>query len=165
MILGTRISLKIGLIIILIAMGIGVPLGITAGYLGGWIGEVIMRVTDMFLSIPGRIFALAIIGAMGPGMTNSMIALSIVWWPGYVRLVQGRTLSVKEESFVEAARSLGLGHLRILFRHTLRNALPPIVTRVFLSLGGLVGGAILVEAADPAFEHCTFDGNIAPQRQ
>ena len=134
-ILGTWISLKIGLIIILIAMGIGVPLGITAGYVGGWIGEVIMRVTDMFLSIPGRIFALAIIGAMGPGMTNSMIALSIVWWPGYVRLVQGRTLSVKEESFVEAARSIGARRVRIIFHHILPNCSSVILVKASMDMG------------------------------
>lgn len=134
-IMGTRISLKIGLIIILIAMGIGVPLGITAGYIGGWIGEVIMRVTDMFLSIPGRIFALAIIGAMGPGMTNSMIALSIVWWPGYVRLVQGRTLSVKEESFIEAARSIGARRARIIFNHILPNCSSVILVKASMDMG------------------------------
>ncbi len=133
--LGTRISLKIGLIIILVAVGIGVPLGITAGYVSGWIGELIMRVTDMFLSIPGRIFALAIIGAMGPGMTNSMIALSIVWWPGYVRLVQGRTLSIKEESFVEAARSIGARKARIIFHHILPNCLSVIIVKASMDMG------------------------------
>ncbi len=134
-ILGTAISLKIGLIIISIAMLIGVPLGIIAGYVGGWTGEVIMRVTDMFLSVPGRVFALAIIGAMGPGMTNSMIALSIVWWPGYVRLVQGRTLSVKEESFVEAARSLGCRPTRIIFNHILPNCSSVIIVKASMDMG------------------------------
>jgi len=134
-ILGTAISFKIGLIIISIAMLIGVPLGIIAGYVGGWIGELIMRVTDMFLSIPGLVFALAIIGAMGPGMTNSMIALSIVWWPGYVRLVQARTLSIKEESFVEAARSLGCRPARIIFSHILPNCSSVIIVKASMDMG------------------------------
>lgn len=134
-ILGTRMSLKIGLIIVIVAMCIGVPLGITAGFMGGWISEVIMRITDMFLSVPGRILALAIIGAMGPGITNSMIALSLVWWPGYVRLVQGKTLSLKEESFVEAARCIGAGKVRIIFSHILPNCSSPIIVKASMDMG------------------------------
>ncbi len=134
-ILGTRISLKIGLIIVCVAMGIGVPLGITAGFVGGWVNEVIMRITDIFLAIPGLILALAIIGALGPGITNSMIALSIVWWPGYVRLVQGKTLSLKEESFVEAAKSVGAGKARIIFLHILPNCTSPIIIKASMDMG------------------------------
>jgi peptide/nickel transport system permease protein len=134
-ILGTRVSLKIGLIIVCVAMGIGVPLGIAAGVLGGWVNEVIMRITDIFLAIPGLILALAIIGALGPGITNSMIALSIVWWPGYVRLVQGKTLSLKEESFVEAARSVGAGRARIIFLHIRPNCASPIIVKASMDMG------------------------------
>ena len=134
-ILGTRISLEIGLIIVAVAMGIGVPLGITAGFVGGWINEVIMRITDIFLSIPGLILALAIIGALGPGITNSMIALSLVWWPGYVRLVQGKTLSLREESFIEAARSVGASKARIIFLHILPNCTSPIIVKASMDMG------------------------------
>jgi peptide/nickel transport system permease protein len=134
-ILGTRVSLKIGLIIVCAAMGIGVPLGITAGFVGGWINEVIMRITDIFLAIPGLILALAIIGALGPGITNSMIALSLVWWPGYVRLVQGKTLSLKEESFIEAAQSVGAGKARIIFLHILPNCTSPIIVKASMDMG------------------------------
>ena len=134
-ILGTRISLQIGLIIVCVAMGIGVPLGITAGFLGGWVNEVIMRITDIFLSIPGLILALAIIGALGPGITNSMIALSLVWWPGYVRLVQGKTLSLKEEAFIEAAHSVGAGRARIIFLHILPNCTSPIIVKASMDMG------------------------------
>ena len=134
-ILGTRISLQIGLIIVCVAMGIGVPLGITAGFLGGWVNEVIMRITDIFLSIPGLILALAIIGALGPGITNSMIALSLVWWPGYVRLVQGKTLSLKEEAFIEAAHSVGAGKARIIFLHILPNCTSPIIIKASMDMG------------------------------
>jgi peptide/nickel transport system permease protein len=134
-IMGTRLSFQIGLIIIFIAMGIGVPLGIIAGYVGGWLNEIIMRVTDIFLSIPGLLLALAIVGALGPGIKNAMLALSIVWWPGYVRLVQGKTLSLREESFVEAAKSIGASRLRIVFSHILPNCTSPIIVKASMDMG------------------------------
>jgi peptide/nickel transport system permease protein len=134
-VMGTRISLQIGLIIIFVAMGIGIPLGITAGYMGGWLSEIIMRITDVFLSIPGLLLALAIVGALGPGITNAMIALSIVWWPGYVRLVQGKTLALREEAFVEAAKSLGVSRLRIIFGHILPNCTSPIMVKASMDMG------------------------------
>ncbi len=134
-IIGTRLSLQIGLIIIFIAMGIGVPLGIIAGYFGGWVNEIIMRITDIFLSIPGLLLALAIVGALGPGIKNAMLALSIVWWPGYVRLVQGKTLSLREESFVEAAKSIGASKLRIVFNHILPNCTSPIIVKASMDMG------------------------------
>ncbi len=134
-IMGTRLSFQIGLIIIFIAMGIGVPLGIIAGYVGGWLNEIIMRVTDIFLSIPGLLLALAIVGALGPGIKNAMLALSIVWWPGYVRLVQGKTLSLREESFVEAAKSIGASRLRIIFGHILPNCTSPIIVKASMDMG------------------------------
>ncbi len=134
-IVGTRLSFQIGLIIIFIAMGIGVPLGIIAGYVGGWLNEIIMRVTDIFLSIPGLLLALAIVGALGPGIKNAMLALSIVWWPGYVRLVQGKTLSLREESFVEAAKSIGASRLRIIFSHILPNCTSPIIVKASMDMG------------------------------
>jgi peptide/nickel transport system permease protein len=134
-IMGTRLSFQIGLIIIFVAMGIGVPLGITAGYVGGWVNEIIMRVTDIFLSVPGLLLALAIVGALGPGIKNAMLALSIVWWPGYVRLVQGKTLSLREESFVEAAKSIGASRLRIIFSHILPNCTSPIIVKASMDMG------------------------------
>jgi peptide/nickel transport system permease protein len=134
-IMGTRLSFQIGLIIIFIAMGIGVPLGIIAGYIGGWLNEIIMRVTDIFLSIPGLLLALAIVGALGPGIKNAMLALSIVWWPGYVRLVQGKTLSLREESYVEAAKSIGASKLRVIFSHILPNCTSPIIVKASMDMG------------------------------
>jgi len=134
-IIGTGLSLQIGLIIIFVAMGIGVPLGIVAGYFGGWVNEFIMRITDIFLSIPGLLLALAIVGALGPGIKNAMLALSIVWWPGYVRLVQGKTLSLREESFVEAAKSIGASKLRIVFNHILPNCTSPIIVKASMDMG------------------------------
>jgi peptide/nickel transport system permease protein len=134
-VLGARVSLQVGLIITLVAAGIGVPLGVIAGYLGGLGGEVIMRVTDLFLAVPGLVLALAIVGALGPGIVNAMIALSLVWWPGYVRLVEGKALSLRSEVFVEAARAVGTGRLRIVLVHILPNCLSPIVVKASMDMG------------------------------
>jgi peptide/nickel transport system permease protein len=134
-ILGARVSLQIGLIITVIAAIIGVPLGIVAGYVAGPLGEVIMRVTDVFLSVPALLLALAVVGALGPGILNAMIALSLVWWPGYVRLVQAKTLALKGETYVEAARAVGTGRLRIVFVHILPNCVSPIMVKASMDMG------------------------------
>ncbi|MBJ6127171.1 ABC transporter permease [Microvirga splendida] len=134
-IVGARTSLWIGLIITGVGAGIGVPLGIIAGYHGGVTRAVIMRVTDLFLSVPGLALALTIVAALGPGITNCVIALSLVWWPGYVRLVESKTLSVKEELYVESARALGASTPWILRRHILPNCLTPIIVKASMDMG------------------------------
>jgi peptide/nickel transport system permease protein len=134
-IVGARTSLWIGLVITGIGAGIGVPLGIIAGYHGGFIRAVIMRVTDLFLSVPGLALALTIVAALGPGITNCVVALSLVWWPGYVRLVESKTLSVKQELYVESARALGASTPWILWRHILPNCLTPIIVKASMDMG------------------------------
>ena len=134
-IVGARTSLWIGLIITGVGAAIGVPLGIIAGYHGGFTRAVIMRVTDLFLSVPGLALALTIVAALGPGITNCVIALSLVWWPGYVRLVESKTLSVKEELYVESARALGASTPWILRRHILPNCLTPIIVKASMYMG------------------------------
>ena len=134
-VLGARVSLQVGLVITLVAAAIGVPLGVIAGYFGGLVGEVIMRVTDVFLSVPGLVLALAIVGALGPGIVNAMVALSLVWWPGYVRLVQSKALALRGEVFVEAARAVGTGRLRIVFAHVLPNCVSPITVKASMDMG------------------------------
>ncbi|MDF2368414.1 nickel transporter permease [Sneathiella sp.] len=134
-VIGARVSLQIGLIITGISMLIGVPLGIIAGYVGGWVEESIMRITDIFLSIPGLILAIAIVGVLGPGIGNAMLAISLVWWPGYVRLVQAKTLSLKSAIYVDAARSMGASKMRIVFVHILPNCLSPIIVKVSMDMG------------------------------
>jgi peptide/nickel transport system permease protein len=133
--LGARVSLLIGLIVTLGGALIGVPLGVVAGYQGGRLGEAIMRVTDLFLSVPSLVLALAVVGALGPSIVNAVIAISLVWWPGYVRLTQGKTLAVKEETYVEAARALGVGRLRVVFAHVLPNCLSPLVVKASMDMG------------------------------
>jgi peptide/nickel transport system permease protein len=140
---GSRISIEIGVVVVTIAIGIGVPLGLVAGFLGGKVDEIIMRTTDMFLSFPPLLLALFIAAALGPSITNAMAAISITWWPWYTRLVRSQTLSLKEEAFVEAARSLGAGNARIAFLHILPNCWAPIIVQASLD----VGYAILTAAA------------------
>jgi len=137
-ILGARVSLQIGLIITVVAAVLGVPLGIVAGHVGGRLGETIMRVTDVFLSVPALVLALAVVGALGPGILNAMIALSLVWWPGYVRLVQAKTLALGQETFVEAARASGSGRLRIVLVHLLPNCVSPIVVKASMDMGAAI---------------------------
>jgi peptide/nickel transport system permease protein len=140
-IIGARVSLQIGLIITGIAMLIGVPLGMIAGFVGGWTGEFIMRLTDVFLAVPGIILAIAIVGALGPGIQNAMLALSLVWWPGYVRLMQAKTLSLKNSIYVDAARSMGASNFRIVFVHILPNCSSPIVVKASMDMGMAILGA------------------------
>ena len=140
-IIGARVSLQIGLIVTGIAVLIGVPLGLIAGLVGGWTDEVIMRFTDVFLCVPGLILAIAIVGALGPGIENAMLALSLVWWPGYVRLVQAKTLSLKNSIYVDAARSMGASNMRIVFVHILPNCSSPIVVKASMDMGLAILGA------------------------
>lgn len=140
-IIGARVSLQIGLIVTGIAMLIGVPLGMIAGIAEGWVGELIMRLTDVFLAVPGIILAIAIVGALGPGIQNAMLALSLVWWPGYVRLMQAKTLSLKNSIYVDAARSMGASNFRIVFVHILPNCSSPIVVKASMDMGMAILGA------------------------
>ena len=140
-VVGARVTLQIALIVTGVAMLIEVPLGMIAGYVGGWVQEVIMRVTDVFLSVPGLILAIAIVGALGPGIVNAMLALSLVWWPGYVRLVQAKTLSLKNEIYVEAAHSMGAGRMRVVFVHILPNCTSPIIVKASMDMGMAILGA------------------------
>lgn len=133
--LGTRLALTVGVVIIFLATTIGVTIGALAGYFGGWIDEILMRLTDIFLTVPALILAIAVTAALGKGITNVMIGIALVWWPGFARLTRGLVLSLKEEPFVEAARGLGGGHLRVLFRHILPNALSPIIVKMSTDFG------------------------------
>ena len=134
-IIGTRTSLWVGLVITGIASAIGVPLGIAAGYLGGIPRAVIMRVTDVFLAVPGLVLALAIVSALGAGIMHGVLALSLVWWPGYVRLIEAKALTLRSEPYVEASRTMGAGHAWILFRHILPNCVSPLIVKASMDMG------------------------------
>ena len=133
--LGTPIALQVGIVIIFIAASIGVTLGGIAGYFGGWVDEAIMRFTDIFLTVPALVLAMAITAALGRGIVNTMIGISLVWWPGFARLTRSLVLSLREESFVEAARGMGASNGRVLFRHILPNAVSPIIVKMSTDFG------------------------------
>ena len=135
LLIGTRLSLGSGIAVILLAVLIGIPLGAIAGYFGGWVNELIMRITDVFLTVPALLLALAIAAALSPSLTSAMFALAIVWWPGYCRLVQGRFLTLREEVYVEAARTVGVSNRRIIFRHMLPNTMTPVLVKISMDLG------------------------------
>lgn len=140
---GGRSSLSIGFLVVIIAVGIGTPLGALAGYFGRWVDDVIMRITDMFLAFPPLLLAIAIAAALGPSFVNAMIAIALTWWPWYTRLVRAQTLSLRERSFIEAARGMGVGSLTIIFRHVLPNILTPVLVQSTMD----IGSAILTGAA------------------
>jgi peptide/nickel transport system permease protein len=140
---GGRSSLSIGFLVVIVACGIGIPLGAVAGYYGGWVDDVLMRVTDIFLAFPSLLLAIAIAAALGASFTNAMIAIAITWWPWYTRLVRAQTLSLREEYFIEAARSIGISDLSIIGRHILPNVVTPVLVQATMDLGS----AIIVGAA------------------
>ena len=132
---GGRYSITVGVVVTLASAIMGVLIGLVSGYLGGKIDEAIMRISDIFLSFPSLVLAMAIAAALGPGLMNTMTAMIVVWWPSYARLVRGSVLSVKEEEFVEAARAVGESSLRIMFREILPNCIAPIIVAMTLDVG------------------------------
>lgn len=132
---GTRTSFWIGLTITGLAALVGVPLGIMAGYFGGRVRSVIMRVTDVFLAVPGLVLALAIVASLGPGILHGVLALAVVWWPGYVRLIEAKALTLRSEAYVEAARTMGASHRWILWHHILPNCVSPLVVKASMDMG------------------------------
>ena len=106
-VIGSRVSLSVGVMVMLSAATIGIFLGALAGYFGGPVNEVIMRITDVLLTVPSLILAIAIAAALGPSIQNMMLAISLVWWPGYCRLVQAEVSSRKHDLYVQAARAAG----------------------------------------------------------
>lgn len=140
---GSRISIIMGLGVVAVAAALGILLGGIAGYFGGKLDELIMRITDVFLSMPLLILAMGVTVALGPGLFHIGLALALTWWPSYTRLVRAQVLSVRENAYVEAARALGASDARVLARHVLPNALSPVVVQATLDIGSV----ILVSAA------------------
>ncbi|MBL8587912.1 MAG: ABC transporter permease [Methylobacteriaceae bacterium] len=140
---GARISLTVGVLSQLINTVIGVALGMSAGYWGGWWDDVVSGLTNMMLAIPSLVFALAIMAILSPGLTSLLIALGLTNWSYTCRLSRASTLSLKNLGYVQAARILGYGDLRIMLTQILPNILGPII--VIGTLG--MGGAVLAEAA------------------
>ncbi|MGB8645129.1 MAG: nickel transporter permease [Anaerolineae bacterium] len=135
---GARISLTVGLGVVFSAGTFGTLVGLIAGYAGGLVDEMLMRLTDIFFAFPPLILAMAIAGALGPSLNNAMIAIAVVTWPVYARLVRGQVLSLREREFIVAARSIGVPTPRILWRHLLPNTLAPILVQASFDMGGAI---------------------------
>jgi len=142
-VMGSRISIMVGCVVVFISFAIGVPLGMIAGYAGGKVSEFIMRVADMFMSIPYLLMALAVAAILGPNLRNAMIAISIPWWPIYARLARAQTLTIKNELYVWSAKAIGASEFRIIFKHLLPNCLAPLIVQSSIQFGQ----AILTAAA------------------
>ena len=140
---GARVSIQVALIAVVISAVLGVLVGAFAGFFGGLVDTVLMRMVDTFLAFPPILLALALVAALGPSAASVMIALGLVYWTTYARVVRSSILSIREEEYVDASRALGASQLRTLFRHVLPNALGPVI--VVATVG--MGGAITAEAA------------------
>ena len=140
---GTRTSVQAGVVSVGFALLAGVFLGLMAGYYGGWLDDVLMLVVDALWSFPTLVLALAIAASLGPGLTNAMLAIGIVFTPVFARLVRGQTLSIRERDFIVAARAIGATPARVMLLHVWPNVIAAIVVQASL----LVASAIVVEAA------------------
>jgi peptide/nickel transport system permease protein len=135
---GARESLPISFAVIAVAVAIGTVLGAMAGYFGGWVDAVIMRLSDVLMAFPALLLAMVVSVGLGPGPRNAAIAVVIVWWPGYARLVRGQVLSIRSREHVEAAVTIGAGRRRVIGRHVLPLAITPIMVNATSDLGQVV---------------------------
>src|SRR5882724_2659276 len=141
---GARISLEVGIIVVVVSALIGTVLGAVAGYYGGWIDRIVSGyVFNVFLAFPGLLLAIAMVAFLGPGLNKLILALCIIGWVGYARLIRAQVLKVREYDFVQAARALGAGDFRILLVHILPNAIQPLIVQASLGMAG----AVLAEAS------------------
>jgi peptide/nickel transport system permease protein len=135
---GTRTAFRIGLIVVGISLVLGLVVGGLAGYLGGWVDEILMRFTDVVIAFPSLVLAIVIVTLLGQTLTNVIVAISLVAWPNYARVIRGEILKVKSLDYVESARALGGRGLRIFFRHVLPNTLAPLIVVASLDMGSVV---------------------------
>jgi peptide/nickel transport system permease protein len=123
----TQISMLVGFVPVAIIFIVGVTIGLTAGYYGGWIDQLLMRLVDILMAFPGMLLAIAFTAVLGPGLDHVILALCLIGWTGYARLVRGEILALREKEFVHAAQALGGGPARVIVLHMLPNLLPPLL--------------------------------------
>jgi peptide/nickel transport system permease protein len=140
---GARISLLVGIAVVSVSSVVGMLFGSIAGYFGGGVDTLISRVIDVLMAFPGILLAIALVAVLGPSLVNVVIALSVIGWVGYARLVRGQALRAREFEFVQAARASGASSARIVLRHILPTAIPAVVVQATLGMAG----AIIAEAA------------------
>ena len=144
--IGSRISLRTALLVVALALLLGFPLGAAGGFLGGKTSELIMRITDIFLSFPSILLALVICLLLGPSINNVMIAIAVSWWPWYTRIAYSQAVSIRERPFIEAAKAVGIGKTKTVFRHVMPNSLAPVLVQATMDLG-----SVLLEATALSF--------------
>ncbi|HEY4631924.1 MAG TPA: ABC transporter permease, partial [Blastococcus sp.] len=142
-ILGASVSLKVGFLSVGLAMVGGTIIGLIAGFYGRWVDDTLMRIMDMLFAFPAVLLAIAILAIRGPGTSNTIIAIAIVYVPIFARVTRASVLGVREEVYVRASRSVGASDFRLITRHVLPNAAPPIIVQASISLAF----AVLAEAA------------------
>ena len=135
---GARLSLPIALATISIAALVGSIVGAVAGFYGGIVDAVLMRLADITMAFPSILLAMAVAAALGPGLTNSFLAIVVVWWPIYARLIRGQILSIKEREYVTSARAIGMSRLTVLRKHVLPHALTPVLVSATMDLGMII---------------------------
>lgn len=141
---GARISMRVGVTVVLISGLIGLVIGAMSGYYGGWLDSLFSGfLFNVFLAFPSLLLAIAMVAFLGPGLGNLILALSVIGWVGYARLIRGQILKVKELDYVTSARALGANDARILIRHVLPNAIQPMIVQASLGMAG----AVLSEAS------------------
>jgi peptide/nickel transport system permease protein len=135
---GSRVSLVVGVAVVGISLLLGVSLGATAGYFGGIFDTALMRIVDILLAFPGILLAIALAGILGPNLRNIILALCVLGWVGYARLVRGQVMAEKSREYVAAARALGASHQRIIIRHILPNCFAPVIVEATFGLAGVI---------------------------
>lgn len=135
---GARTTLGTTALVLVVILTIALSVGLLAGFVGGWLDQVLMRIVDLVLAFPGLILAVAVAGTLGPGLLNVTIALALVWWAGYARLIRALVLQIREREYITAAVALGVPRWRILLRHILPNMLGPLVVVASLDIGAIV---------------------------
>jgi peptide/nickel transport system permease protein len=135
---GARTTLTIVALVSVIVVPVGLAMGLPAGYFGGWVDAVLMRITDIFLSFPRLVLALAFAAALGPGIENAVIAISLTTWPPYARLARAETLTRRRAEFIEAAELQGASHLRIIATQIVPLCLPSVIIRLTLDMAGII---------------------------
>ena len=135
---GARVSLSAALAAVGLSLIIGIPLGAIAGSFGGWVDNLIMRITDVFLSFPPLLLAIAMVAVMGSNLNNAILAIALSWWPWYTRLIRGQAISVKERKFVQAAETIGTGRMKIIFKHIIPNCISPVIVQASMDIGGVI---------------------------
>lgn len=135
---GTRVSITTAILAVGLAILIGIPLGAIAGFFGGAIDELIMRITDMFLSFPPLLLAIVLVSLLGPSLNNAILAIAVSWWPWYTRLVRGQAISLKERKFIQAAETIGTPDYKIILKHIIPNTISPVIVQASMDMGGVI---------------------------